>query len=31
VLTDRVLRATYRTPTEGQELRVKMVAVDSGR
>ena len=30
VLTDRVLRATYRTPIEGQELRVKMVAVDSG-
>lgn len=30
VLTERVVRSTYRTPIEGQELRVKMVAVDTG-
>ncbi|QRQ86260.1 phage terminase large subunit family protein [Cupriavidus oxalaticus] len=30
VLTERVVRATYRTPMDGLELRVKMVAVDSG-
>lgn len=29
-LTEKVVRATYRTPIEGQEIRVKMVAVDSG-
>ncbi len=29
-LTECVLRSTYRTPLEGLELRVKMVAVDSG-
>ena len=29
-LTERVLRATYRTPTEGREIRVKMLVVDSG-
>lgn len=30
LLTDRVVRATYRTAVEGQELRVRMAAVDSG-
>jgi len=29
-LTEKVLRSTYRTPIEGMELRIKMVAVDSG-
>lgn len=30
ILTERVVRATYRTPVEGMELRVRMTAVDSG-
>jgi len=30
VLTERLLRATWRTPTEDQEIRAKMVTVDSG-
>lgn len=30
ILTERVVRSTYRTPTDGVELRIKMVAVDSG-
>jgi phage terminase large subunit GpA-like protein len=29
-LTERVVRSTYRTDIEGVELRIKMVAVDSG-
>jgi phage terminase large subunit GpA-like protein len=29
-LTERVVRSTYRTSTEGVELRVKLVVVDSG-
>ena len=29
-LTEKVVRATYRTTTDGVEMRVKMVAVDSG-
>lgn len=29
-LTEKVVRSTYRTPIEGMELRIKMVAVDSG-
>lgn len=29
-LTEQVVRSTYRTNIEGQELRIKMVAVDSG-
>ncbi|MEO7231701.1 MAG: terminase gpA endonuclease subunit [Polaromonas sp.] len=30
VLMERILRATYRTPDEGREIRVKMLVVDSG-
>lgn len=30
LITERVLRATYRTPLDGKELRVKMTAVDTG-
>ena len=30
LLTERVVRSTYKTDIEGVELRVKMVAVDSG-
>jgi phage terminase large subunit GpA-like protein len=30
ILTEKVVRCTYRTPIEGMELRIKMVAVDSG-
>lgn len=30
LLTEKVVRATYRTNTDGVEMRVKMVAVDSG-
>ncbi len=30
VLTEQLLRATWRTPTEGQEIRLKMLVVDSG-
>ena len=30
VLTERVLRATYRTPLDGRELRIIMTAVDTG-
>jgi phage terminase large subunit GpA-like protein len=30
VLTERVLRSTYRTPIEGKELRVKLLVVDTG-
>jgi len=30
VLTERVIRSTYRTPLEGKEIRVKMTAVDTG-
>lgn len=29
-VTEEVVRATYRTPIEGKELRIKMVFVDSG-
>lgn len=29
-LTDQVVRSTYRTPLPGVELRIKMVAVDTG-
>lgn len=30
VLTDKLLRATWRTPTEGREMRLKLLVVDSG-
>lgn len=30
VLTERLLRATWRTPTEGREMRLKLLVVDSG-
>ena len=30
VLNDKILRSTYRTTVEGEELRVKMLVVDSG-
>ncbi len=30
VLTERVVRSTYRTSTPGQEMRVKLTVVDSG-
>ena len=30
VLTEELLRKTYRTPIEGKELRVKLLVVDSG-
>jgi phage terminase large subunit GpA-like protein len=30
ILTEKVVRCTYRTPFENLEMRVKMVAVDSG-
>lgn len=30
VLTERVLRATWRTSTEGREIRAKLVVVDTG-
>jgi phage terminase large subunit GpA-like protein len=30
VLTEKVLRATWRTPTEGREIRAKLVTVDTG-
>lgn len=30
VLTEKLLRATWRTPTEGQEIRLKLLTVDSG-
>lgn len=30
ILTDKVIRATYRTSTEGQEIRVKLTVVDTG-
>ncbi|MEO8546478.1 MAG: terminase gpA endonuclease subunit [Burkholderiaceae bacterium] len=29
-LTEQLLRATYRTPDEGREIRLKMLVVDSG-
>lgn len=30
VLTDQLLKATWRTPTEGLEMRLKLLVVDSG-
>jgi phage terminase large subunit GpA-like protein len=30
ILTEKLLRSTWRTPTEGREIRAKMVVVDSG-
>ncbi len=30
VLTEKLLRATWKTPTEGQEMRLKLLVVDSG-
>jgi phage terminase large subunit GpA-like protein len=30
VLTERLLRATWRTPTEGREIQMKLLVVDSG-
>ena len=30
VLTEKLLRATWRTPTEGREMRLKLLVVDSG-
>jgi len=30
VLTERIIRATYRTPVEGQEMRVRLAVVDTG-
>lgn len=30
VITERVIRSTYRTSTEGREIRVRMTVVDSG-
>lgn len=30
VLTEQLLRATWRTPTEGREIRLKLLVVDSG-
>lgn len=30
VLTEKLLRATWRTPAEGREIRLKLVMVDSG-
>lgn len=30
VLTDKLLLATWRTPTEGREMKLKLVTVDSG-
>ena len=30
VLTEKLLLSTYRTPTEGQEMRIKMLVVDTG-
>ena len=30
VLTEKLLRATWRTPTAGRELRLKLITVDSG-
>lgn len=30
VLTEQLLRATYRTPDEGREIRLKLLVVDSG-
>lgn len=30
VLTDKIIRSTYRTPDEGREIRIKMLVVDTG-
>jgi phage terminase large subunit GpA-like protein len=30
VLTDRIIRSTYRTPDAGREIRIKMLVVDTG-
>lgn len=30
ILTDRIIRSTYRTPDESREIRIKMLVVDTG-